>query len=109
VTQVAVVPVPDELLGERVCAYAVTRDGTELSLDERDQGVTGGGLELPYVPVGEGAQERAERRGRVHAGEQRRHPAVPGDVDVVDAVRAGEHPRDDRGELARRVRPGVTG
>jgi hypothetical protein len=61
------------------------------------------------MAVGEGAQERTDRRRGVHRGEQRRHPAVPGDVEVVDAVRAGEHPRDDRGDLARRIRPGVAG
>ena len=34
VKQVAVVSSPDEVLGERVCAYVVTRDGSELTLDE---------------------------------------------------------------------------
>jgi hypothetical protein len=78
-------------------------------LCQRDEGVTGGGLQLPYVPVGEGAQERTDRRWGVHRGEQRPHPAVPGDVEVVNAVRAGEHPGDDRGDFARGVRPGVAG
>jgi hypothetical protein len=34
---------------------------------------------------------------------------VPGDVQIVDAVCAGEHPRDDRGDLAGRMRTGVAG
>jgi acyl-CoA synthetase len=34
VAQVAVVAVPDPVLGERVCAYVVTRDGAELALDD---------------------------------------------------------------------------
>jgi hypothetical protein len=34
---------------------------------------------------------------------------VPGDVEVVDAVRAGEHAGHDRGDLGRRVRPRVPG
>ena len=31
------------------------------------------------------------------------HPAVPQDGHVIDAVRAGDHPRDERGDL----QPGV--
>jgi acyl-CoA synthetase len=34
VAQVAVVGVPDETLGERVCAYLVTRDGADLALED---------------------------------------------------------------------------
>lgn len=34
VAQVAVVPAADEVLGERACAYVVTTDGTDLTLDE---------------------------------------------------------------------------
>jgi acyl-CoA synthetase len=34
VAQVAVVGVADDVLGERVCAFVVTRDGAELTLDE---------------------------------------------------------------------------
>jgi len=34
VAQVAVVPAADEVLGERACAYVVTTDGAELTLDE---------------------------------------------------------------------------
>jgi hypothetical protein len=67
-------------------------------------GVTSGGLQLPDVSMAERAQERAERRGRAHAGEQRPHAAMPGAVEVVDAVRTGEHPSHDRGDLAGRVR-----
>ncbi len=33
IIQSAVVPMPDDILGERLCAYAVLRPGTELTLD----------------------------------------------------------------------------
>jgi hypothetical protein len=67
------------------------------------QHVTPGGLQLPAVPVGELAQELAQRRGRVHRREQRAHAPIPGQVQIVDAVRAGDHARHDGGYLARRV------
>lgn len=41
-------------VGERDCGV------TDPVPCEADQGVAGGGLQLPDVPVGEGAQERAE-------------------------------------------------
>ncbi|MFB9950541.1 class I adenylate-forming enzyme family protein [Rhizobium puerariae] len=34
IVQSAVVPMPDEILGERLCAYVVVRAGTSLTLDE---------------------------------------------------------------------------
>lgn len=37
ILQAAVVGMPDERLGERVCAYVVTRDGHEISLEEVGQ------------------------------------------------------------------------
>lgn len=34
IVQAAVVPMPDEVLGERLCAYVVLREGVELTLEE---------------------------------------------------------------------------
>ena len=66
VAQVAVVPVPDELLGERVCAYVVTRDGQELGLDELREHLDAMGVGkqnwperlacLPELPLSTGAK-----------------------------------------------------
>jgi len=53
--------------------------------------------------IGEAAQERAQRRGCVDAGEQPAHPTVAQQVHSLDAVRPGDHPRDQRGDL----RPGM--
>ena len=55
--------------------------------------------------MGELAQELPQRGRRIHPAEQPRHPAGADHVQVVDAVRAGHHPGDDRGQLARRVHP----
>jgi len=44
VAQVAVVGVPDETLGERVCAYLVTRDGAALTLDDLREHLAGIGV-----------------------------------------------------------------
>jgi acyl-CoA synthetase len=79
VAQVAVVPVPDEMLGERACAYVVTRDGAELSLGELREHLAKLGVGkqnwperlacLPALPVGTGAKVdkgalRADARNR---------------------------------------------
>ncbi len=40
ILQAAVVGMPDERLGERVCAYVVTRDGRDVSLEEVDEFLT---------------------------------------------------------------------
>ena len=45
---------------------------------------------------GERAQERAQCRGRVRVRVVLAHPAVAQQRHVVDAVRAGDHPRDQR-------------
>ena len=58
----------------------------------------------PGVPETELPQQGSNRGGRVHATEQGRHPATAHHVNVVDTVRAGTHPRDQRGQLRRRVR-----
>jgi hypothetical protein len=55
------------------------------------------------MPEREAAQERPKRRRRIGAGEQPGHAAVPQQVHVLDAVRAGDHARDQCGDL----RPGV--
>jgi site-specific DNA recombinase len=53
--------------------------------------------------IGELPQELTQRGRRVHLREQPSHPAGADHVKIVDAVRARGHPRDDRGQLARRV------
>ncbi len=55
------------------------------------------------MPEPERAQERAQRRRRPHPVEDLDHSAVPQHVQIVDGVRAGEHPRDH----ARRLGCGV--
>jgi 2,3-dihydroxybenzoate---[aryl-carrier protein] ligase len=65
VTQAAVVAMPDRILGERVCAFLVTRDGTSVAHDELNQFLVGRGVarfklperveclaELPLTKVG---------------------------------------------------------
>jgi acyl-CoA synthetase len=50
VRQVAVVAVADETLGERVCAYVVTEDGAELTLDELKAGLAAQGISKQTWP-----------------------------------------------------------
>jgi len=45
-----------------------------------------------------------QRRRRPHPREHLPHAAVAQHVEVIDAVRAGEHPADHAGRLDRRVR-----
>jgi hypothetical protein len=61
-------------------------------------------LQLPDVPVGERPQERAQRGRCPHVVKQPIHAAVAQHVQVIDRVRAGEHPGHDRGDLHRGVR-----
>jgi len=56
-------------------------------------------VELTDVAEGEAAQERPQRRGRPHPGEQPAHRAVPQQRHVIDRVRPGDHPRNHRGDL----------
>jgi hypothetical protein len=63
----------------------------------------GHGVELRDMAEAEFPQERAQRRGRVRAVEQRAHGAMPQQRHVIDAVRAGDHPGDQRVHLA----PGI--
>jgi hypothetical protein len=61
-------------------------------------------LELAHVAPVEPAQERPERGGCPNPAEQLTHPTVAQHVEVVDAVRAGEHAGHDPGDLQVRVR-----
>ena len=71
---------------------------------EAGQGPGGDRVELADVPEGEAAQECAQRRGRLHPCKDLGHPAVAQHVQVIDAVRAGQHPRDHARRLGCRVR-----
>jgi site-specific DNA recombinase len=55
--------------------------------------------------IGELAQELAYRRAGVDLAEQPTHPTGADHVQLVDAVRAGSHPGDDRGQLPGWVHP----
>jgi hypothetical protein len=59
---------------------------------------------LAGVSEGELPQQRSDRGGGVHAVEERFHAAAADHVDVIDAVRAHNHARDQGGQLRRRVR-----
>jgi hypothetical protein len=61
-------------------------------------------VQLPDMPEAERPQERPESRWCVTGVEDPAHPAVPQDGHVVDAVRPGDHPRDQRGDLHTGVR-----
>jgi acyl-CoA synthetase len=66
VAQVAVVGYPDEVLGERVCAFVVTRDGAGLDLDDLRRHLAAAGVSkvnwperlvsLPALPLGAGGK-----------------------------------------------------
>lgn len=66
VAQVAVVGYPDEVLGERVCAFVVTRDGADLDLDDLRAYLGQAGVSkvnwpervvcLPALPIGVGGK-----------------------------------------------------
>lgn len=65
----------------------------------------GHGVELADVTEGEAAQERAQRRGRPDLVEQPAHPAVPQQIHVIDAVRAGDHPATSASTFAAAFAP----
>lgn len=50
VADVAVVGVPDDVMGQRACAFLVSRDGGPLSVEEVRAAVTGAGLALQKSP-----------------------------------------------------------
>jgi hypothetical protein len=62
-------------------------------------------VELEGMTVGERAQERAQGGWGTDTPEQGRHPTVPQDVQVIDAVRTRDHASHDAHHL--RVRPGA--
>jgi hypothetical protein len=72
-------------------------------LCELDQALAEHRIQLLHVPVGERPQERAQRRGSPHLVEQQAVPRVPQPVDVLDRVRSGDHPSQQRHHLRRRV------
>ena len=51
-----------------------------------DQELAGGALQLPDVTVAERSEELAQRRRGIYTAEQRGHPAVTHDVEVVRAA-----------------------
>lgn len=63
-------------------------------------------VQLPDVPEPVAAQMGAQRGRRPQTGEHPTHPAMAEHVQIADRVRAGDHARDDRRHLDRRVRPG---
>ena len=62
-------------------------------LAQRDQVLAQHRLQLAGVTEGELPQQRSDRRGCIHAAEERLHAAGAHHVEVVDAVRAGAHAR----------------
>jgi len=62
-------------------------------------------VELPNVSESERAQERPQRRRCPDPTEQPLHRAVAQQVQVIDTVRASDHPRDDRRHFHLREHP----
>lgn len=81
------------------------RTGEHLWHLARESGQEAGAdlVELLHVPVGEGAQERAQRRRRADTREEPAHPAMSQQVEVIDGVGTGEHPANHRRSLRARV------
>jgi non-ribosomal peptide synthetase component E (peptide arylation enzyme) len=50
VSEVAIVGMPDERLGERACAFVVLKPGACLSFDEMVQFLKNAGTATPYLP-----------------------------------------------------------
>jgi hypothetical protein len=64
-------------------------------------------LQLAGMAEGELSQQRSHSRRCVHTVEERRHSPRSQNVDVINAVRASAHPRDERGKFRGRIgRPG---
>jgi len=74
----------------------------------REAGQQPGGdrIQLAHVPEPVAAQVGAQGGRGPQTGEDPPHAAVAEHVQVTDAVRAHDHPGDDRGHLGRRVRAG---
>jgi hypothetical protein len=73
--------------------------------DEPGQEPGGDRVELADVPDGDAPQERSQRGRRPDLVEQPAHPAMPQQIYVIDGVRAGDHPGDQRENLHRSRRP----
>ena len=56
------------------------------------------------MPELEGAEERAQRGGRVHAIKQATHTAMSEQAHIFDRIRTRNHARDQGGDLRSRVR-----
>jgi hypothetical protein len=72
-------------------------------LRQIDQVCSGHRRQLHAVAMGELAQELAQSRRCVDLVEDPLHPTGADFLQIVDTVRAGGHPRDHRGHLARWV------
>ncbi|GAA4965032.1 hypothetical protein [Kineococcus glutinatus] len=87
---------------------AVEVDAGDLthSRQQRDRGsqarqeAAGDGVELTHVTEGERPQERPARRRRPDIGEHPVRAAVARQAHPVDAVGAGDHPRDQPSHLS---------
>ena len=60
-------------------------------------------VELAGVPEGELAQQGSHGGGGIHPVEEGFHATGADQVDIVDVVRAGAHPRDQGGQFRGRV------
>lgn len=82
-------------VGDLIGADQQARDDT----GQVHQDTGADGVQLADVAEGVGAQVGAQRGRRPRPGEQLVHPAVPDDLHVLEAVRAGDHARDQRSDL----------
>ncbi len=73
------------------------------SLGQRDQQPTQHRPQLTDMAVGELPQEDPQRGARVDPAEELLHATRADHVQVIDTVRPGRHPSDDRGQLRCRV------
>jgi hypothetical protein len=72
-------------------------------LRQRDQVPAQYRRKLAGVAVGELAQQDSQRGVGIHPAEELFHATGPDDIQIVDALRPGGHPGDDRGQLRCRV------
>jgi hypothetical protein len=87
--------VVDVEVGDLIGAGQQARDDT----GQVGQDTGADGVELADVAEGVAAQVGAQRGRRPESGEDPVHPTVAHHVHVLDAVRAGDHARDQRTEL----------
>ena len=117
-----VVPVPDTLLlvpvgfPHRVIniepahgvAVIVVPGQQRHQLGQRGQEPHSDRTQLPNMTEGERPQERAQRRRRLHPWQHLPDGTLPQHIQVINTVRAGEHPGHDRAHLRRSITPGTT-